>query len=119
MLIILLFLVWFGSRIYLIIDNCSRDKVNKYFLEQHTSNNFTPERWEDEPNTPYYIEDEITAIYDQISVYNRLTDYYINELEYTSNIEKRLKLEKKISDLKYKCSKLENKVNKLLDKWEG
>jgi hypothetical protein len=73
----------------------------------------------DEPQTPYYIEDEIEAIYNQISVYNRTIDYLESELEYTYNLEKKLKLEKKIADLRYKVSKLENKVNKLLDKWEG
>ena len=68
--------------------------------------------------TPYYINDEINAIYDQISIYNRLIDHYKTDLEYTYNIEKRLKLEKTIADLEYKTAKLENKVNKLLEKWD-
>ena len=67
---------------------------------------------------PYYINDEIEAIYNQISVYNRKIDYLENELNYTYNIKEKLEIEKKIADLKYKTARFENKVNKLLDKWE-
>lgn len=80
--------------------------------------NEQPQPIEQEP-IPYYIDDEIEAIYAQLDVYNRMIEHYINDLEYTTNVEQRLKLEKKIGDLKYKCSRLENKVNKLLEKWEG
>ena len=70
-------------------------------------------------NMPYYIDDEINAILEQLEVYNQTINYYENELLYTFQEKKKLELRKKIADLKVKCSRLENKYNKLLDKWEG
>ena len=98
---IFLILVWVVAWVY---------GIKMFFIQ--------PKQPEPEP-MPYFIDDEITAIYNQIDVYNRMLQQYKNDLEYTNNIEQRLKLEKKIVDLEYKCSRLENKVNKLLEKWEG
>lgn len=93
--------------------------INKSGVGWVYYNNCEPSQPIEQEPIPYYIDDEINAIYTQLDVYNRMIEHYINDLEYTTNVEQRLKLEKKISDLKYKCSRLENKVNKLLEKWEG
>lgn len=93
--------------------------INKSGVGWVYYNNCEPSQPTEPDTIPYYIDDEIEAIYTQLDVYNRMIEHYINDLEYTTNVEQRLKVEKKIGDLKYKCSRLENKVNKLLEKWEG
>lgn len=120
-------LVWIGMKIYTLLTFLTFGNINNLFKPKEKETHvvyFTPEyhnEWNKEEPTPipYYIDDEIEAIYTQLDVYNRMIEHYNNDLEYTTNVEQRLKLEKKISDLKYKCSRLENKVNKLLEKWEG
>lgn len=80
--------------------------------------------WEpiQEPETesmPYYIDDEINAIYELIEINQKTIDEYNILLSITFKESELLKIRKKIADLQLKNAKLENKVNKLLDKWEG
>jgi hypothetical protein len=77
-----------------------------------------PPEEEIQPDIPYYIEEQIQALYNQIAVNHALIDDYEEKLHYTKNIDKRLLYEKKKSDLLYKVARLEEKVYKLLEKYE-
>lgn len=89
---------------------------------QPTNNNYITldlEKWEDAPETiPYYIDEQITAIYNQLAAYHNMIDIYRETANYTNDINKKAMYNKRIADLEYKCSKLEEKVYKLLEKWE-
>ena len=90
-----------------------RDIKNGVTLESYYNGIDTPQE------IPYYINEQITAIYNQIASNNELIKVYRDKIEITRDIEKIALYNKRVSDLEYKCSKLEEKVYKLLEKWEG
>ena len=69
-------------------------------------------------NIPYYVDDEINAIYELIEVNSKTIEELDILLSITTKHDDQLKIRKKIADIQLKNAKLENKVNKLLDKWE-
>ena len=67
---------------------------------------------------PYYIDEQIDAIYNQLQANHDIIKGYRVKLEYTTDTDTVNLYNKCIADLEYKNSRLEEKVYKLLEKWE-
>lgn len=72
----------------------------------------------DDVDIPYYINEQIEALYSQLESNHNLIDLYRSQADATTDNNKRLVLLKRASDLEYKCGRIEEKVYKLLEKWE-
>ena len=79
-------------------------------------NKYEPE--EEVQETPYYIEEQIEAISQQIHANHIIIDRLEENIRTTSNLDKIAILEKKKADQLYKVAKLEEKLQKLLEKWD-
>lgn len=73
----------------------------------------------EEPETPYYIDEQIEAILEQIHANHIIINRLEESIEITSNLDKLAALEKKKADTLYKVARLEEKLQNLLEKWDG
>ena len=69
-------------------------------------------------DTPYYIEEQIEAILEQIQACHSVIDRLNENINFTSNLDKLAALEKKKADMLYKVARLEEKLQKLLKRWD-
>ena len=67
---------------------------------------------------PYYIDEQIEAISYQIHTIHQLIKRIDDKLSTERNIDEITILEKKKADQLYKVAKLEEKLQKLLEKWD-
>ena len=111
LIVIILIIVWVVGWLYIILDFFTLGWFGGLFRRK------PPEP--PKPETPYYIDDEINAIYELIEVNSKTLEDLNILLSITMKHNDQLKIRKKIADIQLKNAKLENKVNKLLDKYGG
>lgn len=68
--------------------------------------------------TPYYIDEQIQAILEQIQAYHSIIDRLEENINLSSDLDRIAVLEKRKADNLYKAAKLEEKLQKLLEKWD-
>lgn len=90
-----------------------------YFIAYFASKDKNPETLETpEKETPYYINEQIDAIISQLEAYHSIIDRLDESIKYSYDLEKIEKLKVKKADMLYKVARLEEKVQKLYDKWD-
>lgn len=73
---------------------------------------------EEPQEKPFYIDDQIEALIEQIRTTHQVIDRLTEQIRNTINIDKLVKLEKQKADTLYRVARLEEKLNKLLEKWD-
>ena len=76
------------------------------------------ETLEESQDIPYYINEQIEAILEQIQAHHSVIDRLNENIRITTNVDKLATLEKKRADYKYKLARLEEKLQNMLEKWE-
>ena len=109
-IVIIIMIIWVVGGIYITLDFFTLGWFGGLFKRKPLE--------PPEPETPYYIDDEINAIYELIEINHKTIEDLQVQLYITTKQDEVLKIRKKIADIQLKNAKLENKVNKLLDKWE-